>query len=89
VAFVARSLAIVGLVILVLLLAFPLGIGMAFGMCPDCAGPGTPAALTMCATLVAALLIAGLLISGQIGGFDESIPASGVLRRLERPPRSI
>ena len=85
---VTKKLAIVGLVILILLLVIPLGIGAAVGMCPDCS-LGTPGALTMCATLVAVLLVAGSMFSKRLGNLSVGVPAHGVARTLERPPRSM
>ena len=86
---VAKKAAIVGLVILILLLIIPLGIGAAMGMCPDCSTPGASGALTMCAVLVAGLLLAGSIFAKRLGYLAVVLPALGVVRTLERPPRSI
>lgn len=86
---VAKKAAIVGLVILILLLIIPLGIGAAMGMCPDCSTTGASGALTMCAVLVAVLLLAGSIFANRLGYLAVGVPALGVARTLERPPRSI
>ncbi len=85
----AKKAAIVGLVLLILLLIIPLGVGMAMGMCPDCSTPGAPGALTTCAVLVAALLVAVSIFAKRLGSLGGGLPALGVARILERPPRSI
>jgi hypothetical protein len=85
---VAKKLAVVGLVIIILLLVIPLGIGMAVGMCPDCSAPGSPGALSMCASLVAAILIGVALLARRISYFGVGPPLLDLARTLERPPRS-
>jgi hypothetical protein len=85
---VAKKLAVLGLVILILLLVIPLGIGMALGMCPDCSGPGSPGALSMCASLVATSLIGVALFARRISYFGVGPPLLDLVWTLERPPRS-
>lgn len=85
---VARKLAIVGLVLPLLLLIIPLGIGMAMGVCPDCTAAGVPMFASACAMLVATILI---LAMGMLTGVAPGIarpPALVTVRGLERPPRS-
>lgn len=86
-----RSLAIIGLVLLILLLAIPLGVGMVMtGACPECHAPGALGSwVALCFAVLGSLMIVFL----AIGGFALVAPTtSRVLlqaRSLERPPRSL
>lgn len=81
-----RALAIVALIVLVVLLAVPLGIGMAMGHCPDCA-PGTPGPLTACVALLVTISIAFTFGMSRFSLAEDR--AHGLLgtSTLERPPR--
>jgi hypothetical protein len=83
---VTRKLAIVVLVLFVLLLAMPLGIGMAMGHCPACTlGPGNPF-LVIAILIEAAVLLAALGFRPFRSREDQAL---GLLlaSRLDRPPR--
>ncbi len=84
----ARKLAIVVLIALILLLAIPLGIGMAVGVCPDCPVPGAPSALTICAVLTIVLALAFSPFATSVGFSKLWKPAFAFVDGLERPPRS-
>jgi hypothetical protein len=85
---VIRKLLIIGVVLLLILLIFPMGISLAMGGCPECPTAGIPMLISACAILVATVLIFALAImSGVISEVARS-PGFIVVRRLERPPRS-
>jgi len=80
---------VVGLVILILLLVIPLGIGMAMSGCPDCPAPGTSAGMTLCLELVLISLMAVLLLEASLRDAILRSPAdSQFVRSRSRPPRS-
>jgi hypothetical protein len=88
-AVVARKLMIVGLIVLIIMLALPLGIGMAMGMCPQCTQPYSPHALELCMAVLTAFV---LVVSSTF------VPLTTARRRrllwlladpLERPPRAL
>lgn len=82
---VLGKLAVIVLILFVLLLAFPLGMGMAMEHCPECTiGPGNP-------LLAYEVALASLLVAGA-GMTRCRAPKGRVLgllltRRLDRPPR--
>jgi hypothetical protein len=82
---VLRTLAIVALIMLVVLLAVPLGIGMAMGHCPDCA-PGTPGPLSACVALLVTISIAFTFGMGRVSVAEERAHGRLATRTLERPP---
>jgi hypothetical protein len=84
---VARTLAIVGLVLLILLLVVPLGIAMAMSPCPDCAVLGTQHIMQACFELA---LIASLMLlfpTTRLTPVSKRVPLLLLLDPLERPPR--
>ena len=85
---VARKLAIVGLVLLLILLIIPVGIGMAMGGCPECSATGIPMLGMVCATLAAAILVLALMISTGLVAPLARPPGWVTVGGLERPPRS-
>lgn len=84
----ARKLAIVGLVLLLILLIIPLGIGMAMGGCPECPATGIPMLGMVCAMLAVAILVMALMISTGLVAPNARPPSWVAVRGLERPPRS-
>jgi hypothetical protein len=78
---------IIGVVLLLILLIFPMGISLAMGGCPECPTAGVPMLISVCAILVAtALIFAFAMLSGDIREVARS-PGFVVIRRLDRPPR--
>jgi len=85
-----RIVVIFGLVLLVLLLVVPVGMGLAMaGGCPECRAQGALGGVALCLAVLASLMIVVL-------GFLELAPAtrssSRVLllaRSLERPPQPL
>jgi hypothetical protein len=86
---VARKLLVVGLIVLLIVLIIPIGIGMAMGACPECPAAGVPMLAAACVILLATaiLVLAMMLLTGLILG-DARPPGLVVVRQLERPPRS-
>jgi len=84
---VPNRLVVIGLIVLIILLAIPLGIGMAVGMCPDCSVPGAPGALVMCATFFLALVLLASIFATELWFPGVSALALGVVRTTEPPPR--
>jgi hypothetical protein len=84
---VARNLAIVGLILLLVLLAIPMGIGLAMGHCPECA-PGTAGPLIACSALLVAISIAFAFRMIRFSAAEDRILGLLGTRTLERPPRS-
>ncbi len=81
-----KKLATIALVLLILLLALPLGISMTMGHCPECTiGPGNPM-LAYALIVEGALVLAGLSMTRFRAAKGYAL---GLLltRRLDRPPR--
>jgi hypothetical protein len=76
----------VALIVLVVLLAVPLGIGMAMGHCPDCA-PGTPGALTACVALLVTISIAFTFGMSRFSVTEDRAHGLLATSTLDRPPR--
>lgn len=75
------------LILVILLLAIPLGIGMVMGPCPECPSVGAGPVAECLAVLVglALLLILG---SSALTGAEPVHKALLLARDFERPPRS-
>jgi hypothetical protein len=86
---VARKLLIVGLVLLLILLIIPIGIGTVMGPCPECPAAGAPMLAATCLILLATeiLVLAMALLMGITSGVARP-PRWVLVRGLERPPRS-
>lgn len=82
-----RSLTIVGLILLLVLLAIPMGIGVAMGHCPECA-PGTAGPLVACSALLVAISIAFAFGMTRFSAAEDRVLGLLGTRTLERPPRS-
>jgi hypothetical protein len=85
---VARKLVIVGLILLLIVLIIPTGIGSAMGACPECPSAGVPMLGTACAILAATILILGMMVFTRLTSYAARPPGRVVIRGLERPPRS-
>ena len=86
---VAKKAAIIGLVLLIVLLAIPLGMAMAISGCPECPAVGTSHALGLCMTLEAMVLLVVALGLLRIGASPTRGRALLLARTLERPPRTV
>jgi hypothetical protein len=86
---VLKVIAIIGLVLLILLLAIPVGMGMVMSSCPDCPSAGVPMPMTVCLALLAGLVVLTVLGTTTIrqARFEALTPLFA--RSLERPPRSV
>lgn len=85
----ARKLLIVGLVLLLILLIIPVGLGSAMGMCPECPAAGFPMTATTCLILLAAeILILAIVVLFGLSVRIVRPPGFALVRGLERPPRS-
>jgi len=86
---VARKVLIVGLVLLLILLIIPIGIGMVMGPCPECPAGGAPMLAAICLILLATeiLVLAMALLTGIMAGVARQ-PRWVLVRGIERPPRS-
>ncbi len=85
-----RTFAIIALVVLILLMVIPLGIGVAvMGACPDCHAPAALCGLSLCLAFLGTLMIVSL------GFAERARPAPAITRilllarSLERPPRPL
>lgn len=76
-----------GLILLVVLLAIPIGIGVAMGHCPECA-PGTASPLIACSALLVAISIAFAFGMVRFSAAEDRFLGLLGTRTLERPPRS-
>ncbi len=85
---VARTLGIVGLVLLILFLVVPLGIAMAMSPCPDCAMPGAQHIMQACFGLALTLSLLLLFPTTRLTPIAKTVPLLLLLDRLERPPRA-
>jgi hypothetical protein len=86
---VARKLLIVGIVLLLILLIIPIGLGTAMGTCPECPAAGVPMLAATCLILLAAEIL--VLAMVQLMGLSVGVarpPGLALVRGLERPPRS-
>ncbi len=84
-----KALFVVGLVLLLLVVGLPLGMGMGdMGACPACSAPDAPLAMAMC---VAILSLGGIFMmlafSGRISSRHHRTPRFLVLATLDRPPQ--
>lgn len=79
---------IIGLVLLILLLVIPLGIGMAMGGCPDCPVPGASGGMSLCLALAVISMFVLLLMERSVRDVIlRSPPDLAFARSLARPPR--
>ena len=85
----AQKIAVVALVLLIVLLAIPLGIGVAMSGCPECPAPGTAHALTFCITFASLLMLAFAVGLGHLRATVARAPSLLLVRALERPPRLV
>ncbi len=85
---VARTLAIVGLVLLILLLVVPLGIAMAMSPCPDCAMRGAQHIMQACFGLAVTFSLVLLFPTTRLTPVSTRVPLPLLLDPLERPPRA-
>jgi hypothetical protein len=85
---VSRKLAFVGLVLLILLLVIPLGIGMTMGSCPTCTS-AAPNALSLCVALLVSLAVASSMLTVRIAPWSRPIPILLLSGPLDRPPRTV
>jgi len=83
----ARTLGIVGLVLLILFLVVPLGIAMAMSPCPDCAMPGAQHIMA-CFGLALTLSLLLLFPTTRLTPVSKRVPLLLLLDPLERPPRA-
>jgi hypothetical protein len=86
---VSKQIAIVALVVLIILLAIPLGIGIAMSGCPGCPAVGTSHALGLCLTLAAMVI---LFVAMSFIWASAPLTRGYALlltRSLERPPRIV
>ena len=85
-----KALAVIGLVLLVLLLAIPLGIGMAMTAgCPECQIPGSLGGIGLCLAILSSLMLVAL---GFVELAAAASPSSRVLllvRSVDRPPQPL
>jgi len=85
-----RVLAVIALVLLVLMLAIPLGVGMAMtGGCPECDGPGALCGVALCLAVLASLLIVVLGSRGVASPTSTSSPLLLLAHAQERPPQTL
>ena len=75
------------LVLLVLLLATPLGMAMAMGMCPNSHASTCPSAIGSCAAIVGLMVLVMIGLLGIVGREDSRAPMLLLVSPLERPPR--
>ena len=81
-----KTLGIVALVLLILLLAIPLGIGMVMGPCPECPSIGmAPAAI--CFAILAGFLVLAIFGTSALLSFKPQHWVLLLARSIERPPR--
>ena len=81
-----KTIGIVALVMLLLLLAIPLGIGMVMGPCPEC--PTLAAApMAACLAILVGLMLLAFFGTSALVSFKTRRRMLLLARRLERPPR--
>jgi len=85
---VSRKLAVVGLVLLILLMVIPLGIGMVMGACPSCTA-AAPNALSLCVAVLVSLAVASSMLTVRITPRSRPIPVLLLFGLLDRPPRAV
>ena len=85
---VTKTLLLVGIILLILLLVIPLGIGLAMGTCPQCTVPGAPMGFALCAALVLMVIIVVQMFVTAFRGDSLGPPGVVLVRQLARPPRS-
>lgn len=80
---------IILLVVLVVLVAVPLGIGMTMGSCPQCVHPGFASAWGICFGIISIslLLVQQLVWGGELS--RAALRSHVIASRVERPPRPI
>jgi hypothetical protein len=81
---VLKTLALVALVLLIVLLAIPLGIGTV--MCPECPSVGM-APMATCFAILAGLLVLAIFGTSGLSWFTPRCKVLLLARSLERPPR--
>lgn len=81
-----KTLGIVALVLLMLLLAIPLGIGMVMGPCPQCPSLGM-APVATCLAILAGFLVLAIFGTSALLSFKPQHRVLLLARSLERPPR--
>jgi hypothetical protein len=85
---VAKTLGIVALVLLILLLAIPLGIAMVMGPCPECPSVGM-APMAVCFAVLAGFFVLAIFGTTELMSFKPQRRVLLLARSLERPPRLI
>ena len=83
---VLKTIGIVALVLLILLLAIPLGISMVMGPCPECSSIGT-VAMSICLAVLVGLVVLAILGTSTLLSFTPEHKMLLLARSLERPPR--
>ena len=81
-----KTVAIVSLVLLILLLAIPLGIAMVMGPCPECPSIGI-APMSICLAVLVGLLVLAIFGTSALLSFTPEHEALLLARSFERPPR--
>ena len=81
-----KTVGIVALVLLILLLAIPLGISMVMGPCPECSSIGM-APMSVCLAVLVGLLVLAILGTSALLSFTPEHQVLLLARSLERPPR--
>ena len=83
---VLKTVGIVTLVLLILLLAIPLGIAMVMGPCPECPSVGM-APMAICLAVLVGLLVLAIFGTFALLSFEPEHKVLLLARSLERPPR--
>lgn len=82
-----RKIAFVGLILLIVLLAVPLGIGMAMGpSCPDCHLPGGSGTLGFCLAVLATLGVILVAQARPLVTGPRTVRTLLLPRSLDHPP---
>ena len=81
-----KTVGIVPLIILILLLAIPLGIGMVMGPCPECSSVET-APMAICLAILSGLLVLAIFGMTALLNLEHGHRVLLLARTVERPPR--
>ena len=81
-----KTVGIVALVLLILLLAIPLGISMVMGPCPECSSIEM-ASMSVCLEVLVGLLVLAIFGTSSLVNFKPEHRVLLLARSFERPPR--
>lgn len=81
-----KTVVIVALVVLILLLAIPLGMAMVMGPCPECSSLGM-APMAICLAVLVGLMVLAIFGTSALVSFTPEHRVLLLSRSLERPPR--